>query len=153
MNVVKLSTCLSVMRAMIGVDRLNICLKQFTGGSQSHPRPLTTQQDTTFHPSRSWGAHVRNLCRAASPLVASQTANFYLSNSRKQSKTWGESYVISGCNFFSTKSQKWAFLWKFNSAFLNGPTASTTEGDGCTGRVVWVLFFFLFTMINKRLQV
>lgn len=50
MDVVKLSTCLSVTRAMIGVDRLNICLKQFTGGSQSNPWPLTTQQDVASLP-------------------------------------------------------------------------------------------------------
>lgn len=46
MTVVKLSARLSFTAAVIGADRLNICLEQSTGGSPSHPRPrLTTQQD------------------------------------------------------------------------------------------------------------
>lgn len=35
----KISAGFSVVLSMIGQDRLNICLKQFTGGSQSHYWP------------------------------------------------------------------------------------------------------------------
>lgn len=160
MNVVKLSTCLSVTRAMIGIDRLNICLKQFTGGSQSHPRPLTTQQDTASLPVVA-GVHTSKICAGQPPHRwpvqacsgrCRRTARLYLCNSGKQSTTWGKSYVISGCNFFSAKSQKCAFLWKFNPAFLNGPTASTSEGSEATGAQGELCGFFSFFFIHDDKQ-
>lgn len=44
MTVVKLSTRLSVAAAMIGADRLSICLKQSTGGTPDPPTNNTTRR-------------------------------------------------------------------------------------------------------------